>query len=71
MGHPEYEVTAGSARYKGVDLFELEPEQRSHMGLFLRWAGRLRWGRRAGGAARAGQPAVRCCALAAPPGWAG
>ena len=36
VGHPEYEVTAGSATYKGQNLFELEPEQRSHMGLFLR-----------------------------------
>ncbi|KAL4423763.1 hypothetical protein ABPG75_001064 [Micractinium tetrahymenae] len=35
VGHPDYEVTGGSAAYKGVDLFELEPEQRSHMGLFL------------------------------------
>lgn len=38
VGHPDYEVTAGSATYKGKDLFALEPEERSHMGLFLRWA---------------------------------
>ena len=36
VGHPEYEVTGGSATYKGQPLFELEPEQRSHLGLFLR-----------------------------------
>ena len=36
VGHPDYEVTGGSARYKGQDLFELEPEARSHLGLFLR-----------------------------------
>jgi hypothetical protein len=38
VGHPDYEVTGGSATYKGEDLFELEPEKRSHMGLFLRCA---------------------------------
>lgn len=47
MGHPDYEVTGGSAAYKGTDLFELEPEQRSHMGLFLRcvaaWQGPASW----------------------------
>jgi Fe-S cluster assembly ATP-binding protein len=35
VGHPDYEVTGGSATYKGVDLFGLEPEERSHRGLFL------------------------------------
>ena len=35
VGHPDYEVTAGTATYKGKDLFELEPEERSHAGLFL------------------------------------
>ncbi len=35
VGHPDYEVTAGSASFKGKDLFELEPEERSHAGLFL------------------------------------
>lgn len=35
VGHPDYEVTAGSATYKGKNLFELEPEERSHDGLFL------------------------------------
>ena len=37
VGHPEYEVTSGSATYKGQPLFDLEPEQRSHLGLFLRY----------------------------------
>ena len=35
VGHPDYEVTAGSATFKGKDLFALEPEERSHAGLFL------------------------------------
>ena len=35
VGHPDYEVTAGSATFKGRDLFSLEPEERSHAGLFL------------------------------------
>eukprot|EP00882_Tetradesmus_deserticola_P008596 GHRQ01009064.1.p1 GENE.GHRQ01009064.1~~GHRQ01009064.1.p1 ORF type:complete len:295 (+),score=112.85 GHRQ01009064.1:426-1310(+) len=35
VGHPDYEVTAGTATYKGKNLFDLEPEERSHEGLFL------------------------------------
>ncbi|EFJ47262.1 iron-sulfur cluster assembly protein [Volvox carteri f. nagariensis] len=35
VGHPDYEVTGGTATFKGKDLFELEPEERSHAGLFL------------------------------------
>jgi Fe-S cluster assembly ATP-binding protein len=35
VGHPDYEVTGGSAVFKGRSLFELEPEERSHLGLFL------------------------------------
>jgi len=35
VGHPDYEVIGGSALYKGKDLFELAPEERSHAGLFL------------------------------------
>ncbi|GFH12326.1 iron-sulfur cluster assembly protein [Haematococcus lacustris] len=35
VGHPDYEVTAGTAAFKGKSLFELEPEERSHLGLFL------------------------------------
>eukprot|EP00878_Enallax_costatus_P024574 GHUV01026229.1.p1 GENE.GHUV01026229.1~~GHUV01026229.1.p1 ORF type:complete len:212 (-),score=41.31 GHUV01026229.1:1493-2128(-) len=35
VGHPDYEVTAGTAIYKGKNLFEPEPEERSHEGLFL------------------------------------
>ncbi len=37
VGHPDYEVTGGTAIYKGKKLFEFEAEERSHMGLFLRW----------------------------------
>jgi Fe-S cluster assembly ATP-binding protein len=35
MGHPSYEVTAGSVTFKGVDLLELEPDERSRLGMFL------------------------------------
>eukprot|EP00873_Tetraselmis_striata_P012333 jgi/Tetstr1/432597/TSEL_021967.t1 len=35
VGHPDYIVTGGSVMYKGEDLFALEPEERSHKGLFL------------------------------------
>ena len=35
VGHPDYEVTAGTATFKGQDLFALDPETRSHEGLFL------------------------------------
>ncbi|KAL3685709.1 hypothetical protein R1sor_003731 [Riccia sorocarpa] len=35
VGHPDYQVTAGTAVYKGENLFDKEPEERSHAGLFL------------------------------------
>ena len=34
-GHTAYEVTAGSVRFEGNDLFGLEPEERARAGLFL------------------------------------
>ena len=34
-GHPAYEVTGGSVHYDGVDLLELEPEERAQRGVFL------------------------------------
>ncbi|MCC6317018.1 MAG: Fe-S cluster assembly ATPase SufC [Gemmatimonadaceae bacterium] len=34
-GHPGYAVTGGSVEYDGKDLFELEPEERAHAGVFL------------------------------------
>ena len=34
-GREEYEVTAGSATYRGRDLLDLEPEQRAREGVFL------------------------------------
>jgi Fe-S cluster assembly ATP-binding protein len=34
-GHPGYEVTGGSVRYKGRDLLELQPEERACEGLFM------------------------------------
>lgn len=35
MGHPNYEVTQGEAVFKGQNVLELEPDQRSHLGMFL------------------------------------
>jgi len=34
-GHPAYHVTAGTVRYDGKDLLELDPEERARAGLFL------------------------------------
>ena len=34
-GNPAYEVTGGSIRYQGMDLLEMQPEQRAQAGLFL------------------------------------
>jgi Fe-S cluster assembly ATP-binding protein len=35
MGHPSYEVTQGEVFYKGENILELEPDERSRLGLFL------------------------------------
>lgn len=35
MGHPNYEVTGGEAWFKGENIIELEPDERSRLGLFL------------------------------------
>src|SRR2546426_2518781 len=35
MGHPRYEVTSGEILFKGQSLLELEPDERSRMGLFM------------------------------------
>ncbi|MFO0908278.1 MAG: Fe-S cluster assembly ATPase SufC [Isosphaeraceae bacterium] len=35
MGHPNYEVTEGTATLDGVNLLELEPDERAKAGLFL------------------------------------
>jgi Fe-S cluster assembly ATP-binding protein len=35
MGHPSYEITEGEVCFKGIDLLELKPDERSHLGLFL------------------------------------
>ncbi|MCL4258191.1 MAG: Fe-S cluster assembly ATPase SufC [Anaerolineales bacterium] len=35
MGHPSYEVTGGEVWFKGQNILELEPDQRSHLGIFL------------------------------------
>jgi Fe-S cluster assembly ATP-binding protein len=34
-GHPAYDVTQGEVWFKGQNLLELEPEQRSHLGVFM------------------------------------
>jgi Fe-S cluster assembly ATP-binding protein len=34
-GRPEYEVTAGSVTYNGIDLLDLDPEERAREGIFL------------------------------------
>ena len=33
VGHPAYEVTAGSITYNGKDLLTLKPEERAHEGI--------------------------------------
>jgi len=34
-GHPAYNVLGGEALFNGIDILELEPEERSHLGIFL------------------------------------
>jgi Fe-S cluster assembly ATP-binding protein len=34
-GHPAYTVTAGSVRYEGKDLLDMDPEERAREGVFL------------------------------------
>ena len=35
MGHPKYEVTAGEVTFKGTNVLDLDPDERSRMGMFL------------------------------------
>jgi len=35
MGHPSYEVTEGEVIFKGQNILELEPDERSRLGIFL------------------------------------
>jgi len=35
MGHPKYEVTQGEVYFKGRNILDLEPDERSRLGLFL------------------------------------
>lgn len=35
VGHPDYEVTGGSVVFKGENLLDMAPEERSHAGLFM------------------------------------
>lgn len=34
-GHPSYDIVEGSILFNGKDLIEMEPEERSHAGLFM------------------------------------
>jgi Fe-S cluster assembly ATP-binding protein len=34
-GHPAYSVLSGDIKFKGSSILELEPEERSHLGIFL------------------------------------
>jgi len=34
-GHPAYSVLAGEILFKGTSILDLEPEERSHLGIFL------------------------------------
>ncbi len=34
-GHPSYKVISGSIKLKGINVLELEPEQRARIGIFL------------------------------------
>ena len=35
MGHPNYEVTQGEVLFKGQNILDLGPDERSHLGIFL------------------------------------
>lgn len=35
MGHPSYEVTEGEVFFKGQNILELDPDERSRLGVFL------------------------------------
>src|SRR3989304_7338752 len=35
MGHPSYEVTGGEVTFDGQNILELEPDERSRLGIFL------------------------------------
>jgi Fe-S cluster assembly ATP-binding protein len=35
MGHPSYMVTEGEVHFKGKNILELEPDERSRLGIFL------------------------------------
>ena len=34
-GHPAYKIISGEIIFKGLNIIDLEPEERSHLGLFL------------------------------------
>ena len=34
-GHPNYKINDGTISFKGINLLELEPDERAHLGIFL------------------------------------
>src|ERR671912_755813 len=34
-GHPEYQVTGGTATYEGLDLLDMDPDERAREGVFM------------------------------------
>ena len=39
-GHPAYSIIDGDIFFKGLSILDLEPEQRSHLGIFLAFPSR-------------------------------
>lgn len=35
MGHPSYQVTAGTIRFKGIDVTSMSPNDRANLGMFM------------------------------------
>ena len=35
VGHPAYSIISGEIKFKGMSIIEIEPDERSHLGLFL------------------------------------
>jgi Fe-S cluster assembly ATP-binding protein len=35
MGHPNYDITEGEVIFRGENILEMDPDERSHLGLFL------------------------------------
>lgn len=35
LGHPDYEITAGEITFQGINIVEMDPDERARLGLFL------------------------------------